>query len=208
MRWVQLIHAIFAWNIHMIKNTWNPIWAKKHPELSGFLSGMSIVMANVPWLGLVISCLGKTKLQGIPFRFCWTFFFDKSWVVYGSEQTEPPFVRTCELGGAIPGLLRSRAMGSYCSRDKMEPIWFDCWRCSPIFKDIIFFKGVVEKPSTRIWFDIFPFVWGSLERCGHLSCYNMNLTIGDLPTFLSHWGPKARGRKIFGDLKKPPANHW
>ena len=73
MRWVQLIHAIFAWNIHMI-NTWNPIWAKKHPELSGFLSGMSIVMANVPWLGLVISCLGKTKLQGIPFRFCWTFF--------------------------------------------------------------------------------------------------------------------------------------
>lgn len=30
----------------------------------------------------------------------------------------------------------------------------------------------------------------------------MNLAIGDLPRFLSHWGPKARGEKDHGRPKK------
>lgn len=50
------------------------------------------------------------------------FFFDKSWVVYGSEQNEPPFVRTCELGG-LSLVIRSRAMRSWFKGySKMEPI--------------------------------------------------------------------------------------
>lgn len=103
---------------------------------------------------------GKNKAAGNSFSFLLTFFFGKSWVVYGSEQTEPPFVRTCELGGLSLVCFAAGQWGHIVQGIRWSPYDTIVEDESPFLTRNNVSKGLVQ--NHQLGFDIFPFVWGSL----------------------------------------------
>ena len=101
MRLVQLIHAIFAWNIHMKKKHLEPHLGQETPGTVR-LSVWNVDrhgQCSLTWFSDIM--FGENKAVGNSFSFLLNMFF---WQILGGlwKNKQNLQVRTCELGGLYP----------------------------------------------------------------------------------------------------------